>query len=358
MKKKVVIVGGGYAGVSLAKELDSHAEVTLIDLKPAFVHSIAALRATVSPSILSDLIIPYDKLLKNGRFIQQKVRAVFEDHVLLANDEVIEGDIIVVATGSSNGAAFKAGAGSLEAFKQASAELHDQIQKAAKIAIVGAGAVGVELAGEIAFAHPDKDIALISSDPTLFPTFPSKVGKQVLEKLKASGVEVYLGKRAQNLSQTHQAFAGPLTLQDGQNLDVDLVIPAIGSHPVTDLLTALPGASLAENGRVKTDGWFRPSHYATVFALGDAADNGDPMTAIAVINQAPYLAKLIKGFLNGTSIEEAKPYKAWKKSPIILPIGPKAGVAYLVIATVGNFLTRLFKGKDLLIPRYRKLLNQ
>ncbi|WP_308461195.1 hypothetical protein [Streptomyces sp. Ru62] len=44
--RRVVIIGGGYAGVRLARELDADADVTLIDLKEAFFHRVASLRAS------------------------------------------------------------------------------------------------------------------------------------------------------------------------------------------------------------------------------------------------------------------------------------------------------------------------
>jgi apoptosis-inducing factor 2 len=45
--KRVVGIGGGYAGTRLARELDAVADVTLVDRKEAFFHRIASLRAAV-----------------------------------------------------------------------------------------------------------------------------------------------------------------------------------------------------------------------------------------------------------------------------------------------------------------------
>lgn len=54
----VAVLGGGYAGVNVAKSLDDVAEVLLIEPKEAFVHNVASLRALVAPSWLPRVYLP------------------------------------------------------------------------------------------------------------------------------------------------------------------------------------------------------------------------------------------------------------------------------------------------------------
>ena len=68
--KRVVIVGGGYAGTIVARALDGIAEVRLVEPRDRFVHNVAAIRAIVEPALLDRLIIPYDRLLRRGSVIQ------------------------------------------------------------------------------------------------------------------------------------------------------------------------------------------------------------------------------------------------------------------------------------------------
>ena len=67
-KPVVLIVGGGYGGVQCAKTLDKTGQffVVLIDRKSYFLHNVAALRAAVEQDYARRILVPYDRLLKNG----------------------------------------------------------------------------------------------------------------------------------------------------------------------------------------------------------------------------------------------------------------------------------------------------
>ncbi len=97
----VAVLGGGYAGVNVAKALDDVAEVLLIEPKEAFVHNVAALRALVAPSWLPRIYLPYAGLLGNGRVIAGRAAKVDAGRVELASGEAIQADYIVLATGSA-----------------------------------------------------------------------------------------------------------------------------------------------------------------------------------------------------------------------------------------------------------------
>ena len=66
-RKTVVVIGGGYGGITAAKSLDDVADVVLVEPKDAFVHNVAALRALVDPAWLPRIYLPYSGLLSHGR---------------------------------------------------------------------------------------------------------------------------------------------------------------------------------------------------------------------------------------------------------------------------------------------------
>lgn len=359
MSKRIAIVGGGYIGVDLAKSLDDTAEVTLIEPRSHFVHAPAMIRAVVDPSLTDRALIPYDRLLTRGRVVRARATGIDADGVTLEDGQRVEADFIVVATGSSNAMPFKPVGADIEGLRQANQRIHQQVKAARTIGIVGAGAVGTELAGEIAHAMPDKKITLISDQDRLFPTMPDKLGDALARKLRDAGVTIVFGKRAETLQSLSEPYAGSLTLSDGSEHDFDLIFPVLGSRASSELLEGLPDSQKSTANRVKVDPWLRPSSLPNVFAAGDVADAGDGMTIVATSRQLPWLKSTLKALMTGKRLDEMKPYKPWgPKAPILVPLGPKRGNSFLGFFTAGDWVTSKMKGQDLFLKKYNKLLNQ
>jgi flavin-dependent dehydrogenase len=87
-KPRVVVVGGGYGGVAVAKAVDATSDVVLVEPKDAFMHNIAALRALVDPSWLSSIFLPYRGLLASGRVVRDRAVVVGPHRVVTASGEV------------------------------------------------------------------------------------------------------------------------------------------------------------------------------------------------------------------------------------------------------------------------------
>ncbi|MEM7117118.1 MAG: FAD-dependent oxidoreductase [Chloroflexota bacterium] len=356
-KAKLAIVGGGYIGTDLAKSLDAVMDVTLIERASHFTHAPAMIRAMIEPEILDRALIPYDRLLSNGRILQGEAVAVDGGGVTLSDGGYVAADYIVMATGAANLAPFKSATGDIEGLRANVRRWRAALMAAQSVLIIGAGAVGTELAGEIAHALPDKTVTLLSSDTALFPCKSRRLGASLQAKLKAMGVRLMMGQRADSLPGRDAPEGGSVTLSSGQAVTADLIIPAVGSRALTSLAEGLPGAEIS-NGRVKVDGWLRPSTLSNVFAGGDMAQSGDDMTIVATLRQKPWLEKTLKSLSEGKRIEAIKPYKPWRQAPIILPLGPDKGNAFLIAFTAGNRVTRMLKGKDMFLTRYNKLLGR
>ena len=172
-----------------------------------------------------------------------------------------------------------------------------------KIISVGTGMVGSEMAGEISYGMPEKHVALISSEASLSPQMPPKFGAELTPKLKNAGVDVKFGVRVNNLESLTDPYSGTLELSDGTTVIADLIIPAIGSHTVSDVLAGLPNVDIEKSGRVKVDNYLRPSFLANVFVAGDVASGGDAMTIVAVGRQVPWLSKTFKALTAGQQLE-------------------------------------------------------
>src|ERR1700680_3625748 len=96
----VVVVGGGYGGVAVAKALDETSDGVLVEPKDAFMHNIAALRALVDPSWLPNIFLPYGGLLANGRVVRDRAVLVDPHRVVTASGEEISAAYVLLGAGS------------------------------------------------------------------------------------------------------------------------------------------------------------------------------------------------------------------------------------------------------------------
>jgi NADH dehydrogenase FAD-containing subunit len=355
--KRVVVVGGGYAGVALARALDSGAEVCLVEARDRFVHNVAAIRSVVEPALLEHIVIPYDRLLRRGAVRRGVVTSVSERGVMLASGEAIEADVVVVATGSRYAEPFKPDGDSTAAFGDSVRAAHATLLAADKVMIVGGGAVGVELAGEISTVFQNKRVTLVSSSPALMPGYSGKLARSLHTQLRRKGVELRLGTRVDTLEASERPYVGILGDEAG-GASGPLIFPALGARPVTSLFHQMVAARFDHQGRVRVDPWLRPAGLRRLFALGDAAATGDPMTIVAITRQVPWLAKTINALLAGRRVESVGVYKPWPARGILVPLGPQDGASVLPVLGRGWFAgrwpTALLKGRELFIPRYLK----
>jgi len=145
----VVVLGGGYAGVQVARPLDDVADVVLVEPKDDFVHNVAALRALADPSWLERIYLPYDGLLGRGRVIRDLAVKADAGRVVLASGAELVPDYLVLATGSGYPFPAKNDMHSTEAAHGKVRDTHAALAAADRVLLLGAGPVGIELAGEI-----------------------------------------------------------------------------------------------------------------------------------------------------------------------------------------------------------------
>lgn len=173
---EIIVIGGGYGGIRLAKQLDEVARVTLVDRKEVFFHRIAALRAGVHEAWTTTPFIPYDRLLRNGRVVTGKAVGIDtgERQVTLATGERLPYDVVVIATGADypEPARFL-GTTTEEAGKTFTAH-QESVAAAEHVLIVGGGPGGVELAAEIRLARPDARVTLAHAGSELLSSTGSK----------------------------------------------------------------------------------------------------------------------------------------------------------------------------------------
>ncbi|QNP74123.1 FAD-dependent oxidoreductase [Streptomyces roseirectus] len=358
----VVVIGGGYAGVRLAKRLDATSRVTLVDRKEVFFHRIASLRAGVHPEWTSTPFIPYDRLLTHGRIVVGKALRIDTDarHVVLATGERIPYDVLVIATGADYPEPARFTGTTVDEAAKTFAAHQQKIAGADHVLVVGGGPSGVELAAEIRLARPHVRVTLAhAGDALLDSTGSAWAGRRARTWLEAHDVAVRLG-----------SFMAPGTefgvYKDthGEAVEADVSFWATGITPNTLWLRlAGHGDWLNPAGHVRVDRALRVAGLRDVFAVGDVNDAAEQKVTQAAISQADLAAHNIRAHLAaGRHRKEPRLYRAPHRTPLIVPFGGADGLTLVPVpggesAVLGSRTTTVAKAKTLMTPYMRRQLG-
>ncbi|MEE6488513.1 hypothetical protein FKM82_015246 [Ascaphus truei] len=167
---RVVVVGGGFAGIAAANQLKSNGiPFVLVDMKDAFHHNVAALRASVESGFARKTFISYEATYQDS-FKQGKVLGINlqTQQVLLESNEELHFSHLILATGSNGPFPGKFNQViSMDRAIQKYEDLVKEVQKAKHVVVVGGGSAGVEMAAEVKTEYPDKEVTLIHSKVAL-----------------------------------------------------------------------------------------------------------------------------------------------------------------------------------------------
>lgn len=178
----------------------------------------------------SKAFIPYEGVFSsapNGisEIVQGEVVGISETHVTLMTGEKVEFEYLAIATGAKQPVPARLLSSERDGGCKELRELQEKIKKARRIGIIGGGAVGVQLAGDISTFHSkdgksEKEIVLVHSRDRLLNNFGERLGLYVEEKMKKLGVEVVLGERPVIGSEGREE----LVFGDGRRDRFDLIV--------------------------------------------------------------------------------------------------------------------------------------
>jgi len=232
--KNIVIIGGSFSGISLVQRLvrclPSGYRIVWIERNSHLHYLFAFPRFSVVPGLEQLGFIPYDGIEKNavqGILVRKRgeVVSVEEGEVVLETGERVGYEFLVVATGSTQagpvGLLSKERLGGCQELR----EVQEVIGMSEKIAVVGGGAVGVELASDIKDFYPEKDVTLVHSRGQLLNQFGRRLQDYVLEFLREKlHVRVLLNERPDMSGEENMARSPTLTFSDGSEEKFDLVV--------------------------------------------------------------------------------------------------------------------------------------
>lgn len=358
-KPTVVVLGGGYAGIQVARPLDEVADVVLVEPKDDFVHNVAALRALVAPSWLERIYLPYAGLLDHGRVIRDRAVKADAGRVVLASGAELSPDYLVLATGSSYPFPAKSDVPSTEAAHGKVRSTHTALAAAGRVLLLGAGPVGIELAGEIKAVWPGKRVTVLDvAGDVLGERYRQDLKAELRRQLADLGVELLLGSplRTDPPTAPGELRTFVTTTQAGAEVTADIWFRCHGVAPASDYLAGGLAVARRADGFVEVTPDLLVAGHDRVFALGDVSTADQNKGAGAASRQAPVVVSNIRTLITGGgALAEYQP----PPPGIIVPIGPDGGAgqradsADLVPAEVVAQL----KGRDMMVHRFAELLG-
>jgi NADH dehydrogenase FAD-containing subunit len=303
--KRVVIVGGGYAGAALATELQRRFEVTLVDTKPFFENVIANPRVAADKEAGALNRIEHSQYLKAVHLVVDGVQVVHTDRVVTQTGATIGFDYLVIATGSRSRAPFEVeeGAPVFNARNGVECEqaLREKLLQSAKvIAVVGGGPAGVEVAAEIAEAFPDKHIHLVASQDTLLNGMHKSAGSIAETILSDMGnVTQHRKKRISRINVSGEIFTG----ENMPLIKADVTFLGVGSQPNADFMLKTMPDALNAQGYIRVNKALRLEGHHNIFAIGDVNDAAVVKLAGQAVEQAEIVGKNIRALENSVPLE-------------------------------------------------------
>lgn len=331
--KRVVIIGGGFAGSKCARNLERDFKVTLIDSKNYFEFTPSVLRTIVEPAHIKKIQVLHKDYLKKAKVLIGNVSNVDRKSVFV-NKKKIYYDYLIIASGSNYVSPIKEENTVLPQRAEHLKDASDKLSKAKKVLIIGGGLVGVELAAEIASHYTDKKITLIHSHEKLMERNKEKTSNYAEKFLKKKDVEIVFGEKSEKVT---SKFC--ITTKK-RKIDFDMVFFCTGINPNYEFLKKNFSNKLDERSFVKVNKFFQMDGFENIFVAGDVTDVKEEKTAQNADNHGELISE------NILRLEKGKPLKKYKhkKTPLLISLGKIKGIFEHKNFVLTGFFPGVFKG--------------
>ena len=371
-QKHVVIVGGGFGGLKIARKLvKSNYQVVLVDKNnyhhfPPLIYQVAS--SGIEPS---NIAFPFRKIFqkrKNFYFRLAEVTGILpQEKSIVTTIGNLSYDYLVLAAGTTtnffgnkqieqNAMPMKTLTEAmglrnvlLQRLEQALVCSNPQErQSLLNVVIVGGGATGVEIAGALSEMknfilpkdYPDlpnslMNIYLIESQPRLLAAMSPKSSDNVLKYLRSMGVNVLLNQRVTDYSN------GVALIDDGSTIATQTFIWVTGV--MAQQVENMPSEVISRGGRIVVDAYNQVMGMQDVYCIGDQCimpqvdkqwEQGHPQLAQVAIQQGALLAKNLKRLAKGKPL---KPFQ-YKNLGTMATVGRNKAVAEFAGMKMGGFM--------------------
>lgn len=337
-KKRIVIIGGGFAGLKLLRTLMKlDLQIVLLDrnnfhqFQPLF-YQVAT--AGLEPSAIS---FPFRKIFQGRNNIHIRVAEVLKintsKNFLETSIGLVNFDYLIIATGADtnfyNNKKFQDFSYPMKSVSEALALRNhilenyenaltstdpNEVTGLMNLIIVGGGPTGVELAGAVAemkkyilpkdypeLNFENMNIYLLEATNHLLKGMSEGSSKKALEYLRRLEVKVFLNTRVMDYN------SSTVKLENGEQLNANTLIWAAGITGNT--LEGINTDIIVKNNRIMVDEKNKVINSTNIYAIGDIAymtekeyPNGHPQVAQVAIQQAGHLGKNFKRILSNREL--------------------------------------------------------
>jgi len=395
-RKRVLILGGGFAGLTVAMELekklahDPSVELTLVNRENFFLFTPMLHEVATSDLDLTTIVNPARKMLRRVRFLAGEVdhidisqRKVLFSHGFDHHHHTLEFDFLVLGLGSVTnlfgipglreyaltmktlGDAMRLRNHLIAHLEEADSDCCKVKEPLLTFVVAGGGFAGVETVAGIndflrgalrSYPHLTEAmlrIVLVHSGPVILPELRERLGVYAQRKLTERKVEIRLNTKV-------STFSGKMVqLSDGTTIDTNTLVWTAGTSP-NPLLETIPCAK--ERGRLLVTESLELHAWPAVWALGDCSAIPDrrtggfyPPTAQHAFRQGRIVARNIIAAVRGTD------KKRFHFSTIgqLAAIGRRTGVANILGINFSGFIAwwlwrTIYLSK---LPRFEKKLR-
>jgi len=356
---RIVIIGGGFGGIELAKKLkDKPVEVLMVDKNNYHTFQPLLYQIAMGDIEADSIAFPLRKIFagqKNFSFRMANVEQINpESNTLTTDIGEIAYDYVVIATGSTTNyfgndqlakctmpmksipEALNLRSLILQNIEKAIiSESQEEREALLNFVVVGGGATGVELSGALAemrnyvltYDYPelrkeDMKVYLVEGKERLLASMSEQASKKAKDFLIELGVEVHNSVHVKSYN------GQQLVIDNGKLITTRNVLWAAGVKG--EVIKGIPQDIIVRGNRIQTDEFNRVKGYLNVFAIGDVAavitpetPEGHPGVAPAAIQQGKHLAKNLLNLVNG---HEPEPFKYFDKGSLAT-VGKNLAVA-------------------------------
>jgi len=337
----VLVLGAGFGGLNVCLRLaNTGHDVKLIDREGHHEYTPGLIDLYRERHTPDDLRVNLNRLLEplDVEFQREVVKAIHPDAQKVSTNAGSHSyDYIVIGLGSD---CMNYGMDVSSAYEPytltETKDVAEAIEDAEKITVVGAGYVGVEVAGEL--AEKDRQVTVVDGATRPMARANEKASKITLNYFNEKGIDFRGGNNAKRVEETK------IVLENGKSIGHDECLWAAGIQ-ASELVQDYLGAG---RSGLEVDDHLRWTKYPEVFGIGDCADTGGKKTAHNAMRQAKVVAKNV-----GRQKKDMVSYSP-EEYPLMVSMGETAMMNYGDIA-IRNPLFR--RAKDMVMKGYIKSLK-